>query len=200
MRFFLIIFILTTSITFGQVNDSTVYNVYIKKKHVTEVQYVKYYYRKGQLESEGWIIKEKASPESEIIQVTNWKKYDILEHKYGVWIRYYKDGQVAGIDSMGIYPNDIARQYDYNKDRCLTKIVVFEQVKEVENVSSNWVSSRMDDIRKIHFSYYDCEGITHEEHFLTGYKRTGVWKWYKNGKVIKTKEYHNNKLIKKESL
>jgi len=186
------------SFSIAQLSDSTVYKRYHSVKNVTDVKYVHNFYSNGNLKSEGWLVLEKSSAESEIIQVTKWEKYDIIEHKFGVWKRYHKNGSLAGVDTFGVDVNEVSRQYDYNEKGQLTKIVMVKQAVSVDKIIHNWVTYKIEDIEWINFRYYDNEVIRKEENFKNDYKKHGMWSWYKNGKLIKTKKYSDNKLVEKK--
>lgn len=187
---------------FGQSSDSTIYHIYKTKKNVTGVKYVKDYYANGQLKSEGWMVLEKSSPESEIIQVSNWANYDTIEHRFGVWKSYYKDGKISEIDSIGKYKNELVKEYFYNGTtfngkNCLLRIATFKPLVSIDKVSKKWYASKQDDIEWIHFQYFSskCNIIAKEEYFIGNNIKSGTWKWYKKGSLTKTQEYKDGKLI-----
>lgn len=185
--------------TLAQEKDSSIYKKYYSVKNVIEVKYIKNYYSNGKLESEGWAVLEKSSAESEIIRVKNWRRYDMIDHKFGIWKRYYKNGSLAGIDSNGINIGDVSKQYEYDKNECLTKVSIMKPAVSLDK-AKRWTSNSLDEIEWLNYRYYDCKGIIREENFKKKYAKTGVWKWYENGVLIKTKEYRDNKLIEEKKL
>lgn len=193
-----IFLMLISIVTHAQEKDSLIYKMYHSKKNVKEVTYVKSYYANGKMESEGWIVLEQSSAESEILKVKNWRRYDIVDHKFGIWKRYHKDGSLAGIDSNGVNVSEISKQYDYDKNGCLTKVSLMKPAVSFDKKSQGWTSSTLDAVEWINYRYYNCNGIMKEEYFEKNYKKTGVWKWYENGALIKTKEYKDNKLIEEK--
>lgn len=180
----------------AQETDSTIYKMYNAVRNVTDVKYIKNYYSNGKLESEGWIVLEQSSEDSQILKVKNWRRYYVFDHKFGVWKRYYKDGSLAGVDSNGLNVSEVSKQYEYDKNGCLTKIVFTKPAVSFDKKNQRWTATSLDQIEWSNFRYYDCNGIIREEYFKKNYRKTGVWKWYENGKLIKTKEYKDNKLVK----
>jgi hypothetical protein len=150
------------------------------------------------LKSEGWLVLEKSSPESKIVKVENYDKYTVLEYKYGVWKRYYESGKIAGIDSMGYTPNSESHQYDYNEKGCLTKIVFVKEKNTIKIETGMFAEYSLRNTEWITFKYYSCEGLLREESFSPENVKNGTWKWYKDEKLYKTKEYKDNKLIDKK--
>jgi antitoxin component YwqK of YwqJK toxin-antitoxin module len=165
-------------------------------ENVVDVKYARDYFPKGQLKSEGWLVCENPSPESDIVKVENYDNYPLLEYKYGVWKRYYKSGNIAGIDSMGNLPNSASHQYDYNEQGCLTKIVFVKEKDSIKIETGMFSEYSLSNTERITFKYYDCDGILKEESFSPENVKNGTWKWYKNGKLFKTKEYKDGKLLK----
>lgn len=190
-----IISLLLFSQSFAQENDSSIYKHFIKLKNVIDVKYTRDYFPKGQLKAEGWLVIEKPSSESEIVNVENYDKYSVLEWKYGVWKRYFKSGNIAGIDSMGNLPNSESHQYDYNEKGCLTKIVYVKEKDSIKIETGLFSDYSLRNAEWITFIYFDCDGILKEESFSPANVKNGMWKWYKNGKLINTKEYKDNKLV-----
>lgn len=184
------------SLSYAQENDSSVYKDFIKIDNVIDVKYHRDYYQKGQLKSEGWLVCEQSSPESEIVKVENYANYPVLEYKYGVWKRYYKSGNIAGIDSMGTLPNSESHQYDYNEKGCLTKIVFVKEKDSIKIETGMFSEYSLRNAERITFKYYDCDGILKEESFSPENVKNGTWKWYKNAKLYKIKEYKDGKLVK----
>jgi antitoxin component YwqK of YwqJK toxin-antitoxin module len=189
----------------GQSVDSTIYYLYKDKKNVTGVEYITDYYKNGQLKSEGWIVYEKASSQSEIVQINNWANYDTVVHKFGVWKSYYKRGQISEIDSLGNYSSDIVKDYYYFEpvsegQNCLWKIVTFKPAVSISDVNDKWRFVNENDVEWIHFQYFrlKCNIIQREEHFTGTKIKSGTWKWYKKGKLSKTKEYKDGKKIAKK--
>lgn len=197
MKTILTIFLslLLFSQAYGQENDSSVYWHFIAVDNVVDVKYARDYFANGQLKSEGWLVSEKASHESEIVKVENYGKFSVLDYKYGVWKRYHESGKIAGIDSMGNKPNSESHQYDYNKKGCLTKIVSVKEKKVIKIETRMFSGYSLRNSEWITFKYYNCDGIVKEESFSTENVKNGTWKWYKNGKLFKIKEYKDNKLI-----
>lgn len=190
-----IISLLLFSQSFAQENDSSIYKHFIKLKNVIDVKYARDYFPKGQLKAEGWLVLEKPSSESDIVNVENYDKYSVLEWKYGVWKRYFKSGNIAGIDSMGNHPNSESHQYDYNEKGCLTKIVYVKEKDSIKIETGLLSDYSLRNTEWITLKYYDCDGLLKEENFSPANVKNGMWKWYKNGKLINTKKYKDNKLV-----
>ncbi len=191
-------FILTLIVfsqAYAQENDSSIYKHFITMDNVVDVKYVRNFFTKGQLKSEGWLVSEKSSPDSEIAKVENYEKDSVLEYKYGVWKRYHESGKIAGIDSMGNIPNSESHQYDYNEKGCLTKIVFVKEKDAIKIETGNFAEYSLRNTEWITFKYYNCAGILKEESFSPENIKNGTWKWYKNGKLYKTKDFIDNKLV-----
>lgn len=191
-----IISLLLFTQSFAQENDSSIYKHFINLENVVDVKYARDYFPKGQLKAEGWLVCEKPSSESEIVNVENHDKYSVLEWKYGVWKRYHKSGKLAGIDSMGYNAKAESHHYDYNEKGCLTKIVFVKEKDSIKIETGMFSEYSLRNTERITFKYYDCDGILKEESFSPENVKNGTWKWYKNGKLFKTKEYKDGKLLK----
>lgn len=182
------------SFSSAQSIDSSINKMYINKNNVLNVKYIKNTFSNGHSKLEGWIVYEKSTEFSEILMLINWKRYKIIGHKFGVWKRFYRTGQVKEIDSMGFNKSDVCKQYDFNKAGCLIKSVKIQPLVYVDYLNRSWAYT-LDDFAFINLTFFDCLGIKHQECFQNNFYRSGTWNWYKKGKLVKTKTYQERKLI-----
>ena len=187
MQTMLIILSLIGVNLYGQISDSSIYFLYKDKKNVISVQYEKTYYPCDSLKHEGWMVNELPTLKSEISNHAD--SINGSSYTFGVWKFYYKNGKISSIDSNGVSDTAIKRQYFYAKSGCLKKIIIIKPLTTTYKTNDMKFAGPVKRYEWLKRIKYDCNGILIEEFFSPSQQPSGTWKYYKKGKLIKTKAF-----------
>ena len=185
-----IIFILALMpvLTVGQI-DSAIYHKLANDSSIIHLSYVQMLYANRKVQAEGWMLKKEDSDPLRREWGAKYDRLPIIISRVGTWNLYRRNGRLKDVMNIPSIGEERFQKHYNGKGRLMYELFFPASAEYGAKLKKKFSKKKLKTYEKV---AYDKEGRLLFEENWKNKKRCGIWKYYREGQLVREAHYSDN--------